>query len=203
MQVAEKQKNESITEKNLKLAERIVPKCGGLPKIIDVVAKSDRSFWENINDGLVTKLKKGPQFGHGSSQEGMDQSVESLPRTKNGGISRRLCIKPTRQVRELEFRNVMNDDISRPQVLKIDCSSALEVAFQTNSIATEVNVLIIHCYKGSDFRISVSGLKYLDDLDTVWLKGYDEKADYVVHLKKQIAAHPRKPVFKFEKLKSA
>ncbi|CAD6221263.1 unnamed protein product [Miscanthus lutarioriparius] len=129
-----------------------------------------------IKDGrLEANLKKFDIEAIISRQECMDQLVESLPHTKNGGISRRLCIKPTRQVRELEFRNVMNDDISRPQVLKIDCSSALEVAFQTNSIATEVNVLIIHCYKGSDFRISVSGLKYLDYLETVWLKGLMKK----------------------------
>ncbi|XP_066393255.1 uncharacterized protein [Miscanthus floridulus] len=157
-----------------------------------------------IKDGrLEANLKKFDIEAIISRQECMDQLVESLPHTKNGGTNRRLCIKPTRQVRELEFRNVMNDDISRPQVLKIDCSFALEVAFQTNSIATEVNVLIIHCYKGTDFPISVRGLKYLDDLETVWLKGYDEKAGYVVQLKKQIAAHPRKPVFKFEKLNSA
>jgi len=56
--------DEWTNEQKLKHANRIVPKCGGLPKIIDAVAKSDRSFWENINDGLVTKLKKGPQFGH-------------------------------------------------------------------------------------------------------------------------------------------
>ena len=67
-------------------------------------------------------------------------------------------------------------------------------------------VLIIHCSKGSDFRISSneeSGLNHLFFLDTVWLKGYDKKAEHVAHLKEQIAAHPRKPVFKFEKLKSA
>ena len=75
------------------------------------------------------------------------------------------------------------------------------------TIARYVNVLIIHCSEGSDFRIissnEQSGLEHLYDLNTAWLKGYDEKADYVADLKKHIGKLKRKPVSKFEKLKSA
>jgi len=86
-----------------------------------------------------------------SGQEGMDQSVESLPRTRTSigilPVLRRLCIKATHQVRKLEFKPVVGEFDSgrgytlgiKPQVLKIDCSSALEVAFQTWSIEEHVS----------------------------------------------------------------
>lgn len=58
MQVAEAHTD---SKQKLTHANRIVPMCDGLPKIIDVVAKSD-SLYKNINDDLVTKLKDDKQL---------------------------------------------------------------------------------------------------------------------------------------------
>jgi hypothetical protein len=158
----------------------------------------------------LPKLKKFDLEVIISSQEDMNELIKCLPRGKN---LRRLCIKPTPQVRKLVFKGWCYGRGPKggyPSVIKINCSSQLEVVMDVPwSIAYCVRVLIIHCSKGSAFRFSgrmgysEDDVPVLGSLDTVWLKGYDEAAEYVADLKERFAAHPRKPIFKFEKLKSA
>jgi hypothetical protein len=162
----------------------------------------------------LPKLKKFDLEVIISSQEDMNELIKCMPRGEN---LRRLCIKPTPQVRKLVFKGWCygggpGPKGGYPSVIKINCSSQLEVVIeQQSSIAFRVRVLIIHCStKGSAFRYSGrmgrsddGVVPPLGSLDTVWLKGYDEEAEYVADLKERFAAHPRKPIFKFEKLKSA
>ncbi|XP_073365804.1 disease resistance protein Pik-2-like [Aegilops tauschii subsp. strangulata] len=92
------------------------------------------------------------------------------------------------------------DDPCKPRVLKMDCSSKLEVIFRYGGIFEYVEVLIIQCSKGSSFRVSGDvGLSGMDGLKTVWLKGsYSEELRQ--QLKELVDDHSRKPVLKLEPL---
>ncbi|VAH54980.1 unnamed protein product [Triticum turgidum subsp. durum] len=87
----------------------------------------------------------------------------------------------------------------RPRVVKIDCSSKLEVT--VGSIIRYAEVLIIQCSEGSFFRVSGGrdGLSGMYGIKAVWLKGsYSEEQR--VHLKELVDRHSRKPVLKVEPL---
>ncbi|XP_037488243.1 uncharacterized protein LOC119366587 [Triticum dicoccoides] len=92
------------------------------------------------------------------------------------------------------------DDPCKPRVLKMDCSSKLEVIFRYGGIFEYVEVLIIQCSKGSSFRVSGgAGLSGMHGLKTVWLKGsYSEELRQ--QLKELVDDHSRKPVLKLEPL---
>lgn len=130
--------------------------------------------------------------------------LAALPVPDNG-ILLRLCIRPTQQVHELEFNlpGYHHDELFfRPRVHKIDCSSELEVTF-ANGIVDFVEVLTIHCSRGSSFRVSENGgLGPLGRLRTVWLKGSYSEADRE-HLKRHVDSHYNRPALKLEQARSS
>ncbi|XP_044318704.1 disease resistance protein Pik-2-like [Triticum aestivum] len=98
---------------------------------------------------------------------------DKLPRHD---ILNRLCIKvqgdKAVNFSSSEFKYGDWSGCFRPRVVKIDCSSKLEVTFGVN-IMKSAEVLIIQCSEGSFFRVSGGhdGLSHLYHLKTVWLKG--------------------------------
>ncbi|XP_047054912.1 disease resistance protein PIK6-NP-like [Lolium rigidum] len=91
-------------------------------------------------------------------------------------ILHRLCLKPAIQD-GLPF-NIWHESPTHYGctfnlwVLKLDCSSSIHIIFD-RWITCSVELLIVHCSRGSCVRIS--GLDYLPRLKEVWLKGwYDD-----------------------------
>ncbi|XP_044335815.1 disease resistance protein Pik-2-like [Triticum aestivum] len=120
------------------------------------------------------------------------------------GILNRLCIK-VQGDHKIDFSEAEFNYLDRvvnvvPRVLKMDCSSQLEVSLDYHYISRGVLVLIIQCSKGSFFRVSgIFGLSSLPHLKTVWLKGsYSEEQQ--AHLQELVDGHDKKPVLKLEPL---
>ncbi|VAI53806.1 unnamed protein product [Triticum turgidum subsp. durum] len=107
---------------------------------------------------------------------------DKLPRQ---GVLNRLCVKVQGDLEvdfsSFEFQYFDSDDLFKPRVLKMDCSSKLEVTF--GGILGFVEVLIIQCSKGLSIR--GEGLQHLCSLKKVWLKGTHNE-EQRVHLKELV-----------------